>query len=106
MDKPQVFIDEGNHYPVLLRKKKKTYEWVWICNIDLKEKKPLPLNPSGMATALAIRNDEPMPPITLEELPNGRYVLQDGRHRLLAFRLNGYKTIPAYVHKDKRKWNL
>ena len=61
----------------------------------------LPLNPDGLATAIAMKNGVVMPPIKLERKSNGRYILKDGRHRFLAHKLNGKKTIWANVHERK-----
>lgn len=48
----------------------------------------LPINPEGFATALAIKNGVPMPPIKVTKTLDGRYVVRDGRHRLIGHKLN------------------
>lgn len=55
----------------------------------------LPLNPTGFATAMALRMGVSMPPVKLQDLGDGRFRLLDGRHRYLAHKLNGRKTIRA-----------
>lgn len=55
----------------------------------------LPLNPTGLATTQALADGVEMPPIHVEVLPNGRYKVRDGRHRLLAHKLLGKTHILA-----------
>ena len=57
----------------------------------------LPLNKEGLGTALAVYNGVPMPPIKVVAWWRGRYKIKDGRHRILANKLNGKKTIMAII---------
>ena len=55
----------------------------------------LPLNATGLATTLALKTGIPMPPIKVAKLACGRFLIRDGRHRYLAHKLLGRKTIKA-----------
>ena len=88
---------ESGFYPVLFRGKEKPFEWVDLSLIDCDS---LPLNEDGFKTAQLVRAFVPVPPIKLIPIEGGRYRLQDGRHRFLAFKLNGLEKIPAIVHHD------
>ena len=57
----------------------------------------IPLNPSGLATTMAVREGIPMPPIKVVQNEQGRYKICDGRHRYIAYKLNGKKNIWAKV---------
>ena len=57
----------------------------------------LPLNLEGLSTALAVHNGLSMPPIKVITRFNGKYKIKDGRHRYLAHKLNGKKTIMAII---------
>ena len=93
-----VSVNEDEHYPVLFRGKEKPFKWVNICNIECDN---LPLNKEGFKTAQLVRGHVPVPPIRLTQLENGNYRVDDGRHRFLAFKLNGLEKIPAYVHNGR-----
>lgn len=56
-----------------------------------------PINESGLATTMAVSAGRPMPPIKVRSIGNGQYVILDGRHRTLAYKLLGRKTILAVV---------
>ena len=88
-------VDDLDYYPVLFRGKVKPYEWINLSNIDAPS---LPINEDGFKTAQLVRGRVPVPPIRLSKFANGRYKVADGRHRFLAFKLNGLEKIPAYVH--------
>jgi hypothetical protein len=79
-------------------------KWVNIANIVKPDK--LPLNPSSLDLALALKEGEvtpkDLPPITVQQNPNGSLIISDGRHRYVAFKLNGLTEIKAQVFKDKR----
>lgn len=90
-------ISEEGYYPVLFRGKEKTFEWIDLSLIDCDR---LPLNEDGFKTAQLVHGFIPIPPVKLITIEGGRYRLQDGRHRFLAFKLNGQEKIPAIVHKD------
>ena len=54
--------------------------------------------PCGQVTlgyAVAMSNGDVFPPVKLAKLKGGRFRLLDGRHRFLACKLNGRKTINA-----------
>jgi len=55
----------------------------------------LPLNETGLATTLALKRGVHMPPIKVAKLTDGRFLIRDGRHRYLAHKLLGRKTIMA-----------
>lgn len=52
-----------------------------------------PLNRDGLATALAWSKGVDMPPINVIQNADGSYRIKDGRHRILAAKLNGAKRI-------------
>jgi hypothetical protein len=39
-------------------------------------------------------------PVTVEPLPDGRYVLNDGRHRYVAYLMAGRRDIAAVLQED------
>ncbi len=96
--KLNITVDDLGYYPVLFRGKEKPYKWINLCNIEYNS---LPLNPDGFKTAQLVRGRIPVPPLSLTRLDNGNYKLNDGRHRYLAFKLNGLEKIPAYVNLGK-----
>lgn len=57
----------------------------------------LPLNPTGLATARALRSGVMMPPIKTTLRRDGTLVVRDGRHRTLAHKLCGRQWIAAVV---------
>lgn len=99
MEALDISVDEDGHYPVLFRGKEKSFNWVNLCNIECDS---LPLNKEGFKTAQLVRGHVPIPPIRLTRLEAGNYRVDDGRHRFLAFKLNGLEKIPAYVHDGRR----
>lgn len=96
--KLDIKVNDLGYYPVLFRGKEKEYQWINICNIQCES---LPLNKEGLQTAQLVRGNIPVPPVSLSKLDNGQYKLNDGRHRFLAFKLNGLEKIPAYVNPGK-----
>lgn len=54
---------------------------------------------AGIAEAL--KSGQSMPPMLLEQLPEGGYRLADGNHRLIAARTVGMTHVPALVMKPK-----
>lgn len=52
-----------------------------------------PINPDGLATTLAWCNGAEMPPIDVIQNADGSYRIKDGRHRILAAKLNGAERI-------------
>ena len=64
----------------------------------------IPLNPTGLACACAVRQGIPMPPIKVVQTRSGNYRIKDGRHRYLAYKLNGKAKIYAQVSKEKYWW--
>ncbi len=92
-------IDFNDIYPVLFRGNVKDFEWVNLSNIQVDS---LPVNPSGLDTTDLVRGRVPVPPISLLRLGNGNFHIQDGRHRFLAFKLNGIDKIPAYINNGKQ----
>lgn len=79
------------------------YKWINIINIVWKGK--LPINKKSFDFAISIKNGDidinDIPPILLEQLPNGEYLLRGGRHRYVAYRLNNLDRIYAKVFKRK-----
>jgi uncharacterized ParB-like nuclease family protein len=61
----------------------------------------LPLNPTGLATTVAMMEGVKMPPIKVVQLEDGRNKIKDGRHRYLAHKLLGKETIWAKVSKKE-----
>jgi len=55
----------------------------------------LPLEPTSLQYANAIRKGNIFPPIKVAKLKNGRFKILDGRHRFLAHKLNGKQFIIA-----------
>ena len=88
-------VDDLAYYPVLFFGEVNKYEWINLSDIDTPS---LPLNENGFKTAQLVRGRVPVPPICVSKFANGRYKVVDGRHRFLAFKLNGLEKIPAYVH--------
>jgi len=88
-------VDDLAYYPVLFFGEVNKYEWINLSDIDTPS---LPLNEYGFKTAQLVRGRVPVPPICVTRFANGRYKIVDGRHRFLAFKLNGLEKIPAYVH--------
>jgi len=85
----------------------KQIKYIHICNIKFDN---IPLNPQTLDLAIKLHNKEivpiSLPPIKVMLLPNGQYLIRDGRHRVIAFKLNGIKKIKAYIYKpyfDKNK---
>ncbi len=74
-------------------------EWIYLANIKMDS---LPLNPASYACAKAIEAGVEMPPIRVELLPSGQYRIKDGRHRYVAYRLNGIRRVRAYVSRPRR----
>jgi len=95
-----ITVNDLEHYPVLFRGKVKPFKWINISNIQCDH---IPLNPEGLATAQLVRGGVPIPPISVAKMDNGNYRVQDGRHRFLAFKLNGLEMIPAYINPGKPK---
>ncbi len=75
-------------------------EWIPLANIKVDS---LPLNPASYACAKAVERGVEMPPIRVELLSNGQYLIKDGRHRFVAFRLNGRTHIRAHVSRPFQK---
>ena len=61
----------------------------------------IPLNPTGLACACAVRQGIPMPPIKVVQTRSGKYRIKDGRHRYLAYKLTGKTHIYARVSKER-----
>lgn len=57
----------------------------------------LPLNPTTLALIDYLRKGGSVPPIRLAIDKNGQARIKDGRHRYLAFKMLGRKTIKALV---------
>lgn len=93
-----ITVDDLGEYPVLFRGKVKPFKWINMSNIQCDS---IPMNPAGFATAQLVRGQVPVPPISVAKMDNGNYRVQDGRHRYLAFKLNGLEMIPAYVNLGK-----
>jgi ParB-like chromosome segregation protein Spo0J len=55
----------------------------------------LPMNPSTLNLIDHLRNGGKIPAIKVARLPDGKYLIRDGRHRLLAYLLLGRKKIKA-----------
>lgn len=66
-----------------------------------------PVSASTLDLAMKIKlgtlNIEDLPPIKLRIDENGTYKIKNGRHRVLAFRMNEIETIKAKVSKPKVK---
>ena len=64
------------------------------------------MNPQSLELAIKIYNKElnpnSLPPIKVRLLPNGQYLIRDGRHRVVAFKLNGIERIKAYIYKQEK----
>lgn len=57
-----------------------------------------PLNPQTLALTDYLSRERGLtPPIHVKALSNGNYKICDGRHRVVAFKLLGRKTIRAYI---------
>jgi len=55
----------------------------------------LPINPTVLSLVYFILSGGEIPPIKLQLCANGGYKLKDGRHRVCAYKLLGYKSIKA-----------
>ena len=77
--------------------------YIHISNIKFDN---IPLNPQTLDLAIKIHTGEidpnSLPPIKVMLLPNGQYLIRDGRHRVTAFKLNGLDRIKAYVFKPEK----
>lgn len=77
--------------------------WLNITNIKYKDKDTIPMNPKTMKLAIKLWNNiitpEDLPPIKVHIDNNGNYFIKDGRHRYIAMRLCGYKTIKSNISK-------
>lgn len=54
-----------------------------------------PMNPSTLALIEYLVIGGKIPPIKVAKLQNGRFLIKDGRHRVLAYKLLGIKKIKA-----------
>ena len=54
-----------------------------------------PMNIKTLNLIDYIRNGGEIPPIKVVKLPKGGYMIKDGRHRLLAYRMLGLSKIKA-----------
>lgn len=54
-----------------------------------------PLNPSTLGLVTHLAGGGEVPPIHVQSLVNGRYRICDGRHRVTAYKLLGYRHIEA-----------
>jgi hypothetical protein len=61
----------------------------------------LPINKKSLGFAILMTNGIIFPPINVERMPAGRYVLRGGRHRLAAHKLLGKTEIRASVAKQE-----
>lgn len=71
------------------------YKKIPIHCIVVKDK--LPITPKAMEFAEALKRGDKFPPIKLEVLGNGSYILLDGRNRFSAHKLAGKERIFASV---------
>jgi hypothetical protein len=53
----------------------------------------IPLNRITLEYANSLKDGCVFPPVELQKLNGGRYLLKDGRHRYVAHKLVGYVTI-------------
>ncbi len=78
-------------------------KYIFISNIKFDN---IPMNPQSLDLAIKIYNKEivpnSLPPIKVKLLPNGQYLIRDGRHRVVAFKLNGIDRIKAYIYKQEK----
>jgi hypothetical protein len=81
----------------------KNYKWINIVDIDIKNNDKLPLNLSSLNLANKLLNNslspKNLPPIKVFLNKDGRYILKNGRHRYVAFRLCNIKQIYAEISK-------
>ena len=74
---------------------------------NLYSERPLPLNPETLELAMKIKlgllNISALPPISVVQKLTGMYQIKDGRHRFLAFKLNGIEKIKARVSKERNQ---
>lgn len=54
-----------------------------------------PLNRDTLNLVMFLMNNGEVPPIKVQQKPDGNFVIKDGRHRLLAFKLLGRPQIEA-----------
>jgi len=74
---------------------------------NLYSERPLPLNQETLELAMKIKlgllNISALPPISVVQKLTGMYQIKDGRHRFLAFKLNGIEKIKARVSKERNQ---
>ncbi len=79
-------------------KRQNIVRYIHISNIKIDN---MPINPRTLDLAMKIYNGEINPdglaPIRVVKLPQGQYLVKDGRHRVVAFKLNGIPKIKAYI---------
>lgn len=57
----------------------------------------LPINPDVLALVQHLLNGGYIPPVKLQICADGGYKLKDGRHRVCAYKLIGFKLIHAKI---------
>jgi ParB-like chromosome segregation protein Spo0J len=62
----------------------------------------LPRNRKVLEFAVAMKHGDLFPPVKLDRVTDGLYVLKGGRHRLAARKLLGYDTIRAKIAEQER----
>lgn len=74
---------------------------------NIYSERQLPINIETLELAMKIKlgllNISALPPITVIGKLTGMYQLKDGRHRFLAFKLNGIEKIKARVSKERKQ---
>ncbi len=63
----------------------------------------IPINPSVLRLVDFIRSGGEIPPIHLQKSDKGGYKLRDGRHRVAAYKLLGYKTIKSKINDNYKR---
>ncbi len=85
------------------KKRQNIFRYIHISNIKIDN---MPINPKTLDLAMKIYNGEINPdalaPIRVVKLPQGQYLIRDGRHRVVAFKLNGIQKIKAYIIIPRR----
>jgi ParB-like chromosome segregation protein Spo0J len=90
------------------KKSKQSDRRIEFIDIQLIKVDRYPINPKTLSLIDYIRNGGEIPPIKVVKLPKGGFMIKDGRHRLVAYKMLGktkikakFSDIPIYNHNRK-----
>lgn len=79
--------------------KVKNIRHVRLIDVKLIRMDRYPMNPSTLSLIDYLRTGGEVPPIKVATHPDGGYIIRDGRHRVLAYKILGIKKIKAKYSK-------